>query len=94
MASLQGTQINNTYPSLIKTVDNGASGATEKNLTDGEGNASTLSLGTASASFTGTLDLAGATVTGFTGGGLQVNPVYPTAIETTLTDTLQEQDLS
>ena len=44
-------------------------GAVEKNLTDGLGNASTLSIGTSSASFTGTLDLTNATVVGFTGTG-------------------------
>jgi len=64
MATLFGQQIDLTYQGLIKTVDNGALGATEKSVTDGLGNASTLSLGTASASFTGTLDLSGATVTG------------------------------
>ena len=68
MATLNGTQINNTYPGLIKTTDNAVIGAVEKEITDGEGNASTLKLGTTSASFTGTLDLTGATVTGLPGG--------------------------
>lgn len=64
MSTLQGTKIKDTYPGLIKTSDNAVIGATEKVLEDGQGNATTLSVGTASASFTGTLDLAGATVTG------------------------------
>lgn len=68
--TLNGTQINNTYQGLLKTTDNGVLGATEKVVGDGLGNDSTLSLGTASASFTGTLDLAGATVTGLDGAGL------------------------
>ena len=64
MATLNGQQINNTYSGLIKTTDNAALGATEKEITDGVGTASTLKLGTASASFVGTLDVTGATVTG------------------------------
>lgn len=68
MASLSGNSIDTTYPALLKTTDNSAIGATEKNITDGAGNASTLALGTVSASFTGTLDLSGATVTGLPGG--------------------------
>jgi len=64
MATLNGTQIGNTYPGLIKTTDNAILGAVEKEITDGDGNSSTLKLGTTSASFVGTLDLTGATVTG------------------------------
>lgn len=70
MAALTGNSVGSSYQSLLKTTDNGALGATEKNMTDGLGNASTLSMGTASASFTGTLDLSGATVTGLAGAGL------------------------
>ena len=71
--TLNGTQIDNTYPGLLKLADNAALGATEKLMGDGVGNDSTLSLGTASASFTGTLDLSGATVTGLPGGaGLEL----------------------
>ena len=66
--TLLGTQINNTYPGLLKSSDNGVLGATEKVVGDGLGNDSTLSLGTTSASFTGTLDLASATVVGLPGG--------------------------
>ena len=44
MASLNGQQINNTYPSLLKTTDNAAIDATLKNITDGVGNATPLSM--------------------------------------------------
>ena len=76
MATLTGNSINTSYQGLVKTADNAALGATEKNITDGEGNASTLSMGTASASFTGTLDLSGATVTGLPA---DVNTTYDLA---------------
>ena len=71
MATLTGNQIKNSYDGLIKTNDNGVLGATEKLITDGLGNASTLSLGTGSASFTGDLDLTAATVTGLPPAGIQ-----------------------
>ena len=70
MATLTGNSVGTSYLGLLKTSDNAVIGATEKNLTDGAGNASTLSVGTASASFTGNLDLTAATVTGIAGGGL------------------------
>jgi len=69
MATLFNTKISDTYEGLIKTSDNGVIGAVEQNLTDGSGNASTLSIGTSSASFTGTLDLTNATVVGLPSGG-------------------------
>ena len=68
MAALTGNAINTSYQGLLKTADNGALSATEKALTDGLGNNSTLTIGTASASFSGTLDLSGATVTGLPSG--------------------------
>jgi len=70
MATLTGNQIDQTYSGLIKTTDNAAIGAVEKEITDGVGTASTLKLGTTSASFVGTLDLTGATVTGLPDAGL------------------------
>ena len=70
MASLQNEQIDLSYSGLIKTTDNAALGAVEKEITDGVGTASTLKLGTTSASFVGTLDLTGATVTGLPPGGV------------------------
>lgn len=73
MATLFNTKISDTYEGLIKTSDNGVIGAVEKNLTDGLGNASTLSIGTSSASFTGTLDLTNATVVGLPSGVDSVN---------------------
>ena len=64
MGQLTGNQIKNSYDGLIKTTDNAAIGAVEKEITDGLGNVSNLKIGTTSSSFTGTLDLTGATVTG------------------------------
>ncbi len=73
MATLFNTKISDTYEGLIKTSNNGVIGAVEQNLTDGSGNASTLSIGTSSASFTGTLDLTNATVVGLPSGVDSVN---------------------
>jgi len=70
MSSLFNQQIDLTYEGLIKTIDNGVLGAVEKEITDGLGNSSTLKLGTTSASFVGTLDLTGATITGLPPGGV------------------------
>ena len=70
MATLFNTKISETYEGLIKTSDNGVIGAVEKNLTDGLGNASTFSIGTSTASFTGTLDLTNATVLGLPSGAV------------------------
>lgn len=70
MATLFNTKISDTYEGLIKTSNNGVIGAVEQNLTDGSGNASTLSIGTSSASFTGTLDLTNATVVGLSSGAV------------------------
>jgi len=70
MATLFNTKISETYEGLIKTSDNGGIGAAEKNITDGLGNASTLSLGLSSASFTGILDLTNATVVGLSSGAV------------------------
>ena len=71
MATLTGNQIKNSYDGLIKTTDNAALGAVEKEITDGVGTSSTLKLGTTSASFVGDLDLTGATVTGLPDSGVQ-----------------------
>lgn len=70
MATLTGNAINTSYQGLIKTTDNAGLTGTEKVITDGVGTASTLSLGTTSASFTGDLDLSAATVTGLPPGGV------------------------
>ena len=55
MATLTNTKIKDTYPALLKATDNGELSATEKVITDGVGNNSTLSLGTNSATVAGTL---------------------------------------
>jgi len=68
--TLTNQQIDQTYQGLIKLGQSAALAATEDVLSDGLGNDSTLSLGTTSASFTGTLDLTNATITGLDGGGL------------------------
>ena len=83
MATLTGNQIDQTYSGLIKTTDNAAIGAVEKEITDGVGTASTLKLGTTSASFVGDLDLSGATVTGLPAAGL---------VNGTGTDSLKQAD--
>ena len=47
MATLFNTKISQTYPSLLKTIDNAALSATLRELTDGSGNQSGLFLNTA-----------------------------------------------
>lgn len=77
MASLQGTKIKNTYPGLLKTDDNGVVGATEKRVTDGQGNATNMTIGTGGTSFdSGTVDFTGATVSGLPA---DVNTTYDLA---------------
>ena len=84
MATLFNTKISDTYEGLIKTSDNGVIGAVEKNLTDGLGNASTFSIGTSTASFTGTLDLTNATVLGLSTGAVDsVNGLTGVVVLTT-----------
>ena len=57
--TLTGTTPQDTYDSLIKVTDNGPLTGSLKKLTDGLGNDSSLSLSTAAASFSGTLDVTG-----------------------------------
>ena len=64
MATLTGNQIDQSYLGLLKTTDNAAISATSKVLTDGAGNALTLSASTVGMEFTGTIDFTGATVLG------------------------------
>lgn len=68
MATLTGNQIDQSYLGLLKTTDNAAINATSKVLTDGAGNALTLSASTVGMEFTGTIDFTGATVLGVGGG--------------------------
>ena len=71
MATLTNEQINLTYPGLIKTEDNtGLALSTEKALTDGVGNNLPMTASQQGISFNGNLDLANATITGLTAGGL------------------------
>ena len=84
MASLQGTKIKNTYPGLLKTDDNGVVGAVEKRVTDGQGNATNMTIGTGGASFdSGTVDFTGATVSGLPA---DVNTTYDLASAQNLTN--------
>lgn len=59
MATLTNTKIKDTYDGLLKTADNDVIGASEKNITDGLGNATVLSIGTASASFSNSVSITG-----------------------------------
>jgi len=69
MAQLTGNAIQNSYLGLLKTTDNAAVGATEKQMTDGAGNNVPMTIGTAGVSFTGDADFTAATVTGISAGG-------------------------
>jgi len=59
MATLTNTKIKDTYDGLLKTADNDVIGASEKNITDGLGNATVLSIGTDSASFSDNVSITG-----------------------------------
>lgn len=59
MASLTGKKIKDTYPSLLKTEDNGAIGSTKKKMTDGLGTPSSLELSTVDAKINGDLQVTG-----------------------------------
>jgi len=63
MATLTGNAINTSYQGLLKTVDNGVVGATEKQITDGEGNAIPMSAGTSGVSFPAGITLKSADTT-------------------------------
>ena len=62
--TLTGNQIDQSYLGLLKTNNNAAISATSQVLTDGAGNALTVSASTAGMEFTGTIDFTGATVLG------------------------------
>ena len=62
MATLTNTKIKDTYDGLLKTADNDVIGASEKNITDGLGNATVLSIGTGSASFSSDIEVNGLTI--------------------------------
>lgn len=68
MASLTGTQINNTYPGLLKFTDNLGVTGTPKEITDGLGSGLPVSFSSNQTIFTDTVDFSAATVTGLPGG--------------------------
>ena len=55
MATLNGKQIDQTYPGLIKTSDEAAVGATLKALEDGVGTTLPVQVSTSTVNFTGTV---------------------------------------
>ena len=77
MATLTGNQIDQSYLGLLKTTDNAAISATSKVLTDGAGNALTLSASTVGMEFTGTIDFTGATVLGVGGAAGLISGAGP-----------------
>ena len=65
MAQLTGNAIQSSYLGLIKTTDNAAIGAVAKAITDGDGNAINMEIGTGAIKFpSGTVDFTGSTVSG------------------------------
>ena len=81
MASLTGNQINNTYSSLIKTLDNGSiDPITPKQLSDGSGGSLPIEFSQVQTNFLGSVDFSSATVTGLPGNGLV--SVYTTTSST------------
>ena len=68
MASLLNTQINNTYPGLIKLDDNLPLDGNPKALTDGNGNALPIQVSNISVDFYQNVDFTNAVVTGLPGG--------------------------
>ena len=59
MSSLTGNLISSTYQSLLKITTNNTASANLNNITDGAGNATVLSLSTATASIAGNLVVTG-----------------------------------
>lgn len=68
MASLTGTQINNTYPGLLKFTDNLGVTGTPKDITDGLGGGLPMAVASDRINFTDTIDFSAATVLGLPGG--------------------------
>ena len=84
MATLTNTKIKDTYDGLLKTTDNDVIGTTEKVITDGLGNASILSIGTQSASFSEDIEINGHTI-GKGSGDINSNVVLGTGTLTSNT---------
>ena len=86
MASLTGNQINNTYSSLIKTLDNGSiDPITPKQLSDGSGGSLPIEFSQVQTNFLGSVDFSSATVTGLPGGGGNTAFTYNPTTSTTHT---------
>jgi hypothetical protein len=66
--TLTGTQINNTYPAIIKLTDNLSLDGTPKALTDGLGNELTMTVSNVGIDFSGEIDFSSANVSGLPGG--------------------------
>lgn len=62
MAALTGNLISDSYLGLLKTTDNGIITSTTKNITDGLGNATVLSLSTSKGDINGTFAVTGSTI--------------------------------
>jgi hypothetical protein len=62
MAALTGNLISDSYSGLLKTTDNGTITSTTKNITDGAGNATPLSLSTSRGAINGTFAVSGSTI--------------------------------
>lgn len=66
MASLTGNRIADTYPGLLKTIDNAAIDGTSRIVTDGNGNATPINMSTSGVVISGSLTITGSLIT--TGG--------------------------
>lgn len=76
--TLEGKQINQTYQSLLKTTDNGEIGASNKEITDGKGNGTGISLNN-SGNLTATGNV---TANTFIGNGSQLTNLPVTSVNT------------
>ena len=79
MATLNGTQIDNTYSGLLKTSDNGALNGTYKVITDGVGNDSGIQLSTSAPGSFETILTSDAAYT----NAIAVNPLGTSIVGTT-----------
>ena len=69
MSNLGDKKIQDTWPGVIKTSDEGAIGSTPKRLQDGTGQNLPLDVTTTQTRFYGNVDFTNATVSGISGGG-------------------------
>lgn len=68
MSSLTGNLISSTYQGLLKTVDNGNITSSFKNITDGDGNPTALSLATNNVTISGSVNITGSQLVLIDGG--------------------------